>query len=112
MIGRCHICGQWGYVETHHIFGGANRKKSEKYGIVVPLCIDHHREGREAAHKSAVTAQQLHEYGQRLWMQRTGGTAEDFRAMFGKNYLDDDSPAEEENLPRGDFGEIAEVLGF
>lgn len=24
-------------VERHHIFGGSNRKKSEKYGFVVPL---------------------------------------------------------------------------
>lgn len=112
MIGKCHLCGRWGYVETHHIFGGSNRRKSDRHKLTVSLCVLCHREGRDAAHKSADTAQQLHEYGQRLWMQRTGGTVEDFRVMFGKNYLDDDSPAEEEDLPRGDFGEIADVLGF
>ena len=33
------------YVERHHIFGGANRKKSEKYGFVVPLRPDLHPNG-------------------------------------------------------------------
>ena len=59
--GRCWLCGRWGWLEEHHIFGGANRKKSEKYGLKVGLCGDTcHRNGKDAAHQSAVTALQLH----------------------------------------------------
>lgn len=44
--GRCWLCGRWGWLEEHHIFGGANRKKSEKYGLKVGLCGDTcHRNG-------------------------------------------------------------------
>lgn len=75
-------------MEEHHIFGGSNRKKSEKYGLKVWLCGDTcHRNGREAAHQCAATALRLHQYGQRKFMKEQGATVEQFRAMFGKNYL-------------------------
>ena len=38
---RCFLCGRndpSDPLERHHILGGANRKKSEKYGLVVYLC--------------------------------------------------------------------------
>jgi len=42
----CWVCGgapEYG-LESHHIFGGANRKKSEKYGLKIWLCHNHHNE--------------------------------------------------------------------
>lgn len=72
--GRCWLCGRWGWLEEHHIFGGANRKKSEKYGLKVGLCGDTcHRNGRDAAHQSAATALRLHQYGQMKYMEEQGG---------------------------------------
>ena len=50
-------------MEKHHIFGAANRKKSEKYGLTVDLCHWCHNEPPDGAHFSAATAQALHEYG-------------------------------------------------
>jgi hypothetical protein len=86
--GHCFLCGKWGLLEQHHIFGGANRKLSERYGLKVDLCwFECHREGPRAVHRCAETAQQLHEYGQRKYMKEQNATAEEFRAMFGKNYL-------------------------
>ena len=39
----CYVCRS-PYVEKHHIFKGtANRKLSEKYGLTVWLCPEHHR---------------------------------------------------------------------
>ena len=38
--GYCWLCGRWGHLEEHHIFGGANRKKSTRYGLTVFLCGD------------------------------------------------------------------------
>ena len=84
---KCFLCGATRDLERHHIFGAANRDLSESYDLVVDLCPWCHREGPEAAHRSAETMQLLHEYGQRLAMHRQGWTAEDFRKIFGKNYL-------------------------
>lgn len=85
--GTCFRCEQWNWLEDHHIFGGPNRKKSEKYKLKVKLCVQCHREGEEAAHKCAKTSQELHEFGQRKYMIERKATIEDFRREFGKNYL-------------------------
>ena len=39
----CYICGRNHTadpcgLETHHVFGGANRKFSEKYGLKIHIC--------------------------------------------------------------------------
>ena len=89
MIGTCHICGVNGYVERHHIFGGtANRKLSEADGLVVYLCPNCHRHAQHAAHRCKATMDSLHKAGQAQWMQETGGSVDDFRKRYGKNYLD------------------------
>ena len=41
---HCYFTGA-APVERHHIFGGSNRKRSEKYGFVVPLRPDLHPNG-------------------------------------------------------------------
>lgn len=90
MQGECFLCGQWGYTERHHCFGASNRKKSERYGLVVNLCKDCHtagEHGKQAVHKNADVMLKLHKIGQRKWMDEQGKTAEDFRREFGKNYL-------------------------
>ena len=86
----CWLCGNSGPepLDRHHIFGGANRKKSEKYGLVVDLCHHScHIFGPNAAHQSGETARKLHEYGQRKAMDEQGWTTEDFIREFGRNYL-------------------------
>ena len=40
---ECFLCGRNGAddpLDKHHIFGGAYRKKSERYGLTVYLCHD------------------------------------------------------------------------
>jgi hypothetical protein len=87
----CWLCGKNGSMQPldkHHIFGGANRKKSEKYGLTVYLCHNTcHLFGPLAAHNNADTARELHEYGQKKAMDEQGWTREDFMREFGKNYL-------------------------
>ena len=88
IYGKCWLCGNWGWLEEHHIFGGPLRKKSEKFGLKVGLCGDTcHRLGKEAAHQCEATALRLHQYGQRKYMGEQGATVDEFRAQFGKNYL-------------------------
>ena len=88
---RCALCGRNGVgdpLEEHHIFGGANRKKSEEYGLTVWLCGNRcHREGAEAVHRNARSQEKLHIMGQLKAMREQGWTKEEFRAVFGKNYL-------------------------
>lgn len=87
----CWLCGATGGrepLDRHHLFGGSNRKKSEKYGLVVDLCHHScHIFGPKAAHQNAETMRKLREYGQRKAMEEQGWTVEEFRRVFGKNYL-------------------------
>ena len=88
---KCWLCGRNGSVDPldrHHIFGGPNRKKSEKYGLVVDLCHhDCHIFGPKAAHNNAETMQKLREYGQRKAMEENDWTTADFIREFDRNYL-------------------------
>ena len=88
---KCFLCGHTGWydpLDCHHIFGGAYRKKSEKYGLVVYLCHDRcHIFGRYAVHNNATTMRQLRRYGQLTAMREQGWTEDEFRREFGKSYL-------------------------
>lgn len=87
----CWLCDRNGTgdpLEMHHIFGGAYRKKSEKYGLTVYLCGKRcHREGAQSAHRCRETREKLRRYGQRKVMQEQGWDVERFRQEFGRNYL-------------------------
>lgn len=87
----CFLCGRNGSMdplERHHIFGGAYRSKSEKYGLVVYLCGKRcHREGAQSAHRCRETREKLRRYGQRKVMQEQGWDVARFIREFGRNYL-------------------------
>lgn len=89
----CFLCGKQGIpLERHHLIGGtANRRLSEKYGLVVYLCSECHRTGEHAAHRNAETAKMLHQYAEKIWLQEQNATVEDFIRVFGKNYLEDET---------------------
>lgn len=90
---ECWLCGRRGAqdpLDRHHIFGGACRDKSERYGLVVMLCHNRcHIFGPNAVHRDAETMQALHEYGQRKAIEEQGWDVDRFRREFGKNYLED-----------------------
>ena len=87
----CFSCGRNGAedpLDCHHIFGGAYRKKSEKYGLVVDLCHRRcHEFGRKAVHQNGSVMRQLRRYGQLKAMKEQGWTEEEFIREFGKSYL-------------------------
>lgn len=86
----CYLCGANGsmdYLHWHHVFGGSNRKWSEKYGLKVRLCGQRcHENGLNAVHRSKATADRLKKEAQRAF-ESAHGTREDFIQIFGKNYL-------------------------
>ena len=88
---ECFLCkrnGNGDRLERHHIFGAANRDKSEKYGLVVLLCGERcHRMGKYSAHQNAEVAQFLHAHGQRKCMEEQGWTIGKFIEEFGRSYL-------------------------
>lgn len=100
MENRCFLCGADGRrdpLDTHHIFGGAYRKKSAKYGLTVKLChYKCHIFGAEAVHSCRATMDKLHKYGQRKAMREQGWTVADFRREFGCNYLWDELDGQED----------------
>lgn len=83
----CAMCGSTNNIEQHHIFGGGLRQKSEKFGLVIDLCHRCHNQPPNGVHFNKETMLKVHQYGQRLAMQRYGWTVEDFRREFYKNYL-------------------------
>lgn len=80
---HCYICGVYG-TQIHHCMNAANKAKSEKYGLIVGLCLNHHT-GKDGVHTHPEkmlamrqTAQRKFEaiHGHELWMLE-----------FGKNYI-------------------------
>lgn len=86
--GRCFICGKQGYTERHHIYGNANRKYSEQYGLTVYLCSECHRTSDVAAHQNRQVSYTLKRIAQRAFEEKCG-SRQDFIRIFGKNYLED-----------------------
>lgn len=73
-------------VERHHIFGGFNRARSEKYGFVVPLRPDLHPNGVHAGGDAPLIDIRLKQMAQTYYEEHNGTRAE-FIAEFGKSYL-------------------------
>lgn len=82
---ECWVCGAVTGLEEHHILAGtANRRISEKYGLKVWLCHDHHtgnggaQYDRELSYRLKMAAQEKFEeiHSHELWME-----------LIKKNYL-------------------------
>lgn len=85
---NCYICKNVHNLELHHIFFGSNRKKSDKDGLVVYLCYEHHR-GTNGVHGKNGKALNLYlkKIAERAWLEYYDKTKEDFRKRYGRNYL-------------------------
>ncbi len=88
--------------EHHAVFGTANRRLSEKYGLKVYLCLNHHEEGKEAVHKNAETALIVKKAAQKAFEDRWPEL--DFRKIFGRNYIVDEDRKEEQRAAGGREG--------
>lgn len=82
---RCFLCGRYGQMEWHHIFGGANRQNSTKYGLVVPLCHTCHNEPPDGVHFNRERMDELKAQGQRVF--ESIEDHDTFMRIFGENYL-------------------------
>ena len=82
---NCFICGRRANEEHHCIYGTANRKLSEKYGLKVYLCTDCHRTGKYAVHRCHEIDLKLKKIAQRKFEKEYPKLS--FLQIFGKNYL-------------------------
>ena len=74
------------YVEEHHCINGNGRRPlSDKYGLMVYLCRDHHAIGENAVHRNAHIAAELKEEAQKAFMAHYPDL--DFMEIFNKNYI-------------------------
>lgn len=73
-------------VERHHVFGGSNRKKSEKYHFTAPLRPDLHPNGVFAGPHAKEVDIYLKQSAQKYYEEHIG-TRADFIQEFGKSYL-------------------------
>ena len=81
-IEHCFICGN-PTVAYHHVINGvANRKKSDKYGLIVPLCPRHHDE----IHQNQKLDIKLKQLAQKKFEEVYGH--EKFMEVFRKNYIE------------------------
>ena len=85
---ECYFCGSQNWLESHHVFNGnPNRTLSEKYGLKVWLCHEHHNEPPNGVHFNASINQWLKATTQQKAMEYYGWDVDTFRSKFGKNYI-------------------------
>ena len=89
MTGNCELCQKYGPLEQHHIFNGAYKKKSERYGAMIYLCHSCHNEPPNGVHHNAKRMHDLKARTQKKIMDEHGMSIQDFICEFGKNYIDD-----------------------
>jgi hypothetical protein len=81
----CYLCGAQTGLEEHHVFGGvANRKISEKYGLKVWLCHEHHT-GKDGAQYNRNVNQGLKRLAQIAFEARH--SHDEWMQVIRKNYL-------------------------
>ena len=82
---RCFICGRQVGLEEHHVLGGvANRPLSEKYGLKVWLCHEHHT-GKDGAQYNRELGDKLKRLAQIAF--EAGHSHDEWMQLFRKNYL-------------------------
>lgn len=85
---KCCICDTTQNLHEHHVIHGtANRKMSEKYGLKVWLCQEHHT-GENGVHNNAYLDDELKKQAEIKWLLYDDTRSiKEFREIFGKNYL-------------------------
>lgn len=82
---ECFFCGTTLNLERHHvIFGTAGRKTSDKLGLTVWLCSDHHR-GRYSPHQNREVDLRLKRFAQSCYEDKH--SRDEWMQKVGRNYL-------------------------
>lgn len=82
---ECYMCHMVGDLHKHHIFGGPNRKWSDKYGLWIWLCPKHHNMSDAGVHFNKPLDLQVKQIAQREFEDTYGH--DKFMQIFGRNYI-------------------------
>lgn len=83
---ECWVCKTTIGLHCHHIiYGTADRKKSDKYGLTVYLCGIHHNLSNEGVHFNKKLDMQLKQIAQKAFEEKY--SHEKFMKVFHRNYL-------------------------
>ena len=81
----CCVCGNRN-VQLHHVlYGVGNRQIADKYGYIVPLCLEHHT-GSGGVHFNKEMDLHFKRMAQGHFEEHHG-TRKDFIGIFGKSYM-------------------------
>ena len=82
---KCCICGSNSNINKHEVFYGKNRQNSIKYGLVIPLCLNHHT-GDNGIHYDNELNIFYKRLAQKKW-ESIYGNRNDFLNVFGRSWL-------------------------
>lgn len=81
---ECFLCSRTRDLELHHVFHGSRRQLSDKHGLTVWLCREHHT-GDRGVHFNVELDRYLERFGQMKWEEKH--SHEEWMRIFGKNYI-------------------------
>ena len=81
---ECFVCGNTYQLHSHHIFPGSDRQASEKRGLKVWLCYQHHSDVHASPNEGL--DKNLKQMAQ-TYYEENYGSRDDFRKEFRKSYL-------------------------
>ena len=87
-MGKCIVTGIETGIEIHHVFGGTDRKRSERYGFCVPLHRSVHPNG---AFRTDNNWMELDHWLKRMCQEyylENYGTRDEWYSEFGRFYDD------------------------
>ena len=84
---ECYVCKTIFNLHKHHIFFGANRKKSDQDGCWVYLCANHHNMSDKGVHFDKKLDLFLKKLCEKKWCEYYKKTKEDFLKKYKRNYL-------------------------
>ena len=80
----CYICGRPACHHHHAFYGTANRRISDAWGFIVPLCWEHH-EGPDGVHMDRELDLRIKRRLQEKFEETH--TRQEFMQLIGRNYL-------------------------
>ena len=82
---ECFFCHKRYGLHKHHIYGGPNRKISEKIGACVYLCPEHHNMSNNSVHMNRNMDLKLKRMYQKKYEEMH--SREEFILLIGKSFL-------------------------
>lgn len=78
---------RYSYNVRHEVFGGINRQRSIKDGLVIFLTPEMHNMSNKGIHFNKEFMDYVHKIGQQTWQEYYNKTKDDFIKEYGKSYI-------------------------